>query len=80
MTPEEVKNHYKSMGYSVVAYTDHSVLVPHNDLADKDFLPLNGCEMGITQQGVSNKALRKVCHLGEIDQRNYYCSFRSEYS
>lgn len=66
MTPEEVKNHYKSKGYSVVAYTDHSVLVPHNDLADKDFLPLNGCEMGITQQGVSNKALRKVCHLGLI--------------
>ena len=66
MTPQEVKNHYKSMGYSVVAYTDHSVLVPHNDLADKDFLPLNGCEMGITQQGVKIKALRKDCHLGLI--------------
>ena len=35
-TPEEAKEAYKSRGYSIVAYTDHNVMVPHNELADED--------------------------------------------
>ncbi len=44
-SPEHVKEHYKNMGYSVVAYTDHDVFIPHNDLTDENFLALNGFEM-----------------------------------
>ncbi len=32
LTPEEIKKAYMEHGYSIVAYTDHDVLVPHNDL------------------------------------------------
>ena len=46
-TPEQVKEIYKSLGYSVVAYTDHDVLIPHNDLCDDEFLALNAFEIGI---------------------------------
>ncbi|MBR4863928.1 MAG: hypothetical protein IKU07_05065 [Oscillospiraceae bacterium] len=44
LTPEEVKSLYKENGYSVVAFTDHDVLIPHKDLKDDNFLPLNGLE------------------------------------
>ena len=33
MTPEEIKEAYTSHGYSVVAFTDHDVLIPHPELA-----------------------------------------------
>ena len=42
LTSEQVKDLYKSNGYSVVAYTDHDLLIPHDELTDKDFLALPG--------------------------------------
>ena len=32
MTPEEVKNLYMKNGYSIVAFTDHDVFIPHPEL------------------------------------------------
>ncbi|MBE6570159.1 MAG: hypothetical protein E7658_08100 [Ruminococcaceae bacterium] len=43
-TPEELKEMYKSHGYSILAITDHERPVQHQDLADPDFLPLTGYE------------------------------------
>ena len=45
LTPEEVKARYLSEGYSVVAFTDHNVLVDHSDLNDGHFLALTGIEV-----------------------------------
>ena len=45
VTPEEVKAGYKSHGYSIVAFTDHEVFVPHNDLSDSEFLAINSVEI-----------------------------------
>ena len=45
LSPEEVKELYKSLGYSIVAYTDHDIFVPHPELCDGDFLALNGFEI-----------------------------------
>ena len=61
-TPAEIKETYKDAGYSVVAYTDHDVLLPHNDLTDDTFVALNGFEFAV---GEFNKpwALTKCCHL-----------------
>ena len=44
-TPEETKEAYRALGYSIAAYTDHEVMVPHNELADEDFLPLTAVEL-----------------------------------
>jgi hypothetical protein len=52
LTPEEVNELYKSNGYSVVAYTDHNLLIPHNDLTDDTFLALNGLEMDTNEHEV----------------------------
>lgn len=62
-TPEQVKEIYKSLGYSVVAYTDHDVLIPHNDLCDDEFVALNAFEVETNE----NKPLPfehiKTCHI-----------------
>ena len=46
-TPEELKALYKSKGYSIVAYTDHNVLITHLELTDETFLALSGTELDV---------------------------------
>lgn len=47
LTPEELKEAYKSNGYSVLAITDHERAIDHSDLTDEEFLMLTGYEMYI---------------------------------
>lgn len=44
---ERVKTEYKNHGYSIVAFSDHNVLVDHSDLRDDDFLPLASTEYNV---------------------------------
>ena len=46
-SPEEIKEYYKSLGYSAVCYTDHEVLIGHKELCDEDFIALHGYEVAI---------------------------------
>ena len=50
LTPEELKNRYKSNGYSILAYTDHELLVDHSDLNDENFLALTGFEYAFVEK------------------------------
>ena len=63
LSPEQVKNAYVAQGYSVVAYTDHDVLIPHPELTDEKFLALNGFEIEANEPKDCGKAVRKCCHL-----------------
>ena len=47
LTPEEVKDAYKAQGYSIVAYTDHELLLDHSNLNDDDFLALTSVEYSV---------------------------------
>ena len=61
-SPERVKEEYKKRGYSIVAYTDHQLMVDHSDLGDKDFLPLIGWEYEVCE----DKPWREhplACHI-----------------
>ncbi len=67
LSPEEVKATYMDLGYSVVAYTDHNILVPHNELTDETFVALNGVELSVVEERddiIIHK--RKVCHMNLI--------------
>ena len=44
-TPAEIKEIYKAHGYSVVAFTDHEVMVPHPELNDESFLAITAYEV-----------------------------------
>ncbi len=63
MTPEEVKEAYVKRGYSIVAYTDHEVLVPHNELADETFLPITSYEAATNQYIYKDFEFEKTYHL-----------------
>ena len=62
LTPQEVKELYKRHGYSVVAYTDHDVMIAHDELNDNDFLALHGYEMEITDDFLPDIS-QKNCHI-----------------
>ena len=77
LSPEEVKEAYKAKGYSVVAYTDHDALIPHPELRDKDFLPLNGFEAEFLEDNGMFYGMRKACHMCIIalDENNITMPF-----
>ncbi len=83
LTPEEIKEEYKSKGYSVVAYTDHDILIPHPELADETFLPLNGYEIEVNEEREGAFADIKTCHICMIaleqDNLKQVCWHREKY-
>lgn len=50
MTPEEIKERYRALGYSAVCFTDHEILFPHNELTDDTFVALHGYEVCIKRR------------------------------
>ncbi len=82
-TPEEIKEIYQKLGYSIVAYTDHDILIPHDDLSDDTFLALHGVEMEINAPEKTNYGEIKTCHICLIgidpDNITQPCWHRSEY-
>ena len=85
-TPEEVKAMYKEKGYSIVAYTDHDIMIDHDDLRDDEFLPLLGYEIEINERrpDAENPFYKlKSCHICmiAIDRENakQVCWHRSRY-
>ncbi len=58
LTPAELKEIYKERGYSIIAYTDHDILVAHDELTDENFLALHGFETETTDEQNF-----RTCHL-----------------
>ncbi|MCQ2455022.1 MAG: PHP domain-containing protein [Clostridia bacterium] len=83
MTPQEVKDYYKEMGYSIVAFTDHDVFIRHPELTDETFLALNGFEIEIHELAKANYKKRGTTHICSValdkDIKNQPCYHRSEY-
>ncbi len=83
-TPEEMKKAYKDRGYSIIAFTDHNIMIDHSDLKDDDFLPLRGFEIDVTEDlpDVTFKH-KRTCHICFIalDEDNYtqVCWHRKKY-
>lgn len=82
-TPEEVKEIYKELGYSIVAYTDHDILIAHDELNDDSFLALHGFEMEINEPKPYDTYIPKTCHLCMIgidpDNLTQPCWHRTRY-
>ena len=63
LTPEEIKELYKSLDYSIVAYTDHDIYIPHDELTDDTFLALHGFELEISDLTPTPFYEKKTCHI-----------------
>lgn len=57
-TVEQLKEVYKNAGYSIVAFTDHNVLIDHSDMNDEGFMAITGYEMDVNQ----NPGIRSYSH------------------
>lgn len=82
LTPEQMKEAYKAQGYSVIAYTDHNVMIDQTHLCDDEFVALNGYELNANDPGAVFK-YRKTCHLCLIalkpDNLRQVCWHREKY-
>ena len=63
LTPEELKEIYKSAGYSILAYSDHNLLLDHSDLRDEDFLAMNAVEIDVNKEGEQAWERRPCYHI-----------------
>lgn len=77
-TPAEIKEIYKARGYSVVAFTDHDVMIDHSDLNDEDFLAITSYEVYTNAPPINGSAIASPCyHLNFYapipDQTDYAC-------
>lgn len=51
-------------GYSIVAYSDHEIMLPHNDLTDENFLAITAVEYIVNEPDVNN--------LGFLSMKTYH--------
>ena len=82
-TVEAIKDEYVKRGYSVVAFTDHEVLIDASGLCDESFVAINGCELSVGGPKVdlnSDKPSSKVVHMNFYakDQRNTVTPFYND--
>lgn len=77
MSPEEIKRAYLERGYSVVAFTDHEVMVPHPELTDSGFLALTATEISINQRYDCDFNFTKTYHLNIYSPQENKSSFNT---
>jgi len=82
-TPEEIKKLYMDKGYSIVAYSDHDVIVDNSHLTDDNFIALTSTEYSINESGDDHHK-NKVVHLNLFakDPHNTFhvaCSWNNIY-
>lgn len=73
LTPEESRDAYKAQGYSILAHTDHSVTVAHQNLNQPDFLMITGIEIDIEEEGAprGENRCRHLCLLSKDPNRQW---------
>lgn len=50
LTPQQLKDAYMVRGYSILAFSDHEILVPHNELSDENFLAITAYEQSVNER------------------------------
>ena len=63
MSPDEIKKIYMEKGYSVVAFTDHEIMVPHTELTDEHFVALTATEISTNNRTDCDFCYAKTYHL-----------------
>lgn len=62
---------YVEKGYSIIAFTDHDIFIPHNDFSDETFLAINSHEVEISEYLYKPNRYHKTYHL------NFYAKDRN---
>ena len=62
-TPAEIKEIYRAAGYSIVAYSDHNILLDHSELNDEHFLAMLATEYDVQKKGPEDGHCRPCFHI-----------------
>jgi hypothetical protein len=62
-TPEEIKEMYQKVGYSILAITDHEYLYDHSYLTDENFLMITGMELDTDNEEPGPHCWHKSIHM-----------------
>ena len=63
MTLDETKREFMKRGYSIVAFTDHEVMVPHMDLNEENFLAITSTEIIVNLDNHPDFGYNRTYHL-----------------
>jgi len=66
--PCEIKELYKSQGYSAVAFSDKGVMVAHPELCDESFIALNAFEFTVTEESGKKISFNAIALSQEIKE------------
>ncbi len=85
LTPEQLKEAYKSHGYSILSITDHEYPCDHSDMSEPGFIMLTGYEAYIRPGGSGYNAYGPEVHInlfakephnvGYIGWNDDYCKY-----
>ena len=81
MSVEETKKVYMEKGYSIVAYTDHEIMVPHNELSDDNFLAITSTEISVNDRYDCDFTFVKCYHLNLYSKepnKDFFATFDKE--
>lgn len=67
LTPEQLRDLYRSHGYQIFAYTDHRDYHDHRNLTQPDFLPIVSFEADLTEENGKDWPSCKTYHLNFYD-------------
>ncbi|MBQ7455781.1 MAG: PHP domain-containing protein [Clostridia bacterium] len=65
LTPVQMRDFYREHGYSVLAITDHEIMMDHTDLTLPDFQIINGYEIYLRERQDAGR-IAKNCHINLI--------------
>ncbi|MBR4288066.1 MAG: hypothetical protein IKT50_01360 [Clostridia bacterium] len=68
LSPKEVKEAYKKLGYQILALTDHNIIVDHSDMTEEDFLMLTAVEININHENYRARFFGKTYHFNLISK------------
>ena len=69
LSPIQVKDTYKELGYQILAITDHNITVDHSSMTEPDFLMLTGVEINVNHPNYRPRFDGKSYHLNLIAKR-----------
>ena len=65
LSPVEMRDLYRDHGYSILAITDHEIMMDHTDLSQPGFLMINGYEIYLRERQDAGR-IAKNCHINLI--------------
>ena len=71
LTPAELKEIYMKEGYSIVAYSDHNLLLDHSELSDENFLAMIATEYDVKRDGPEDTRVRPCFHINFYPKKSH---------